>query len=251
MRPPLSWEIDLMDACLRVLPDFVARGAPDDPTRELVPASAGSASSDDRSWASPGSQEPIPDDADRSDRAEGRPPPPGPDLPDQLEHQGPHRPHPGPGRRPTGGIEGWGESASPSDPYYCPETTETCWHILKDFLAPEVLGRDWETIDELIAPVRPDQGEPLRQGRARDGLLGRPGEPRGASRSRAARRDPGRDRLGRQPGDRARPRRAARPGRPLRRRGLPADQAQDRPGVGRRGRSGRSATRHPGRAAPG
>ena len=31
---------------------------------------------------------------------------------------------------------GWGECASPSDPYYCPETTETCWHILKDFLAP-------------------------------------------------------------------------------------------------------------------
>ena len=37
MRPPLSWEIDLMDACLRVLPDFVARRSPDDTTRELVP----------------------------------------------------------------------------------------------------------------------------------------------------------------------------------------------------------------------
>ena len=37
MRPPLSWEIDLMDACLRVLPDFVSRRPPDDPTRELVP----------------------------------------------------------------------------------------------------------------------------------------------------------------------------------------------------------------------
>jgi tetratricopeptide (TPR) repeat protein len=37
MRPPLSWEIDLMDACLRVLPDFVARRSSDDPTRELVP----------------------------------------------------------------------------------------------------------------------------------------------------------------------------------------------------------------------
>ena len=37
MRPPLSWEIDLMDACLRILPDFVDRRSPDDPTRELVP----------------------------------------------------------------------------------------------------------------------------------------------------------------------------------------------------------------------
>jgi len=48
------------------------------------------------------------------------------------------------------GVTGWGECASPSDPYYCPETTETCWHILGDFLAPLVLGRKWSTIDELV-----------------------------------------------------------------------------------------------------
>lgn len=47
------------------------------------------------------------------------------------------------------GLEGWGESASPADPYYCPETTETCWHLLKDFLAPAILGREWRSIDEL------------------------------------------------------------------------------------------------------
>jgi O-succinylbenzoate synthase len=47
------------------------------------------------------------------------------------------------------GITGWGECASPSDPFYCPETTETCWHILHDFLAPMALGRDWTTIEEL------------------------------------------------------------------------------------------------------
>ncbi len=51
----------------------------------------------------------------------------------------------------AGGVVGWGECASPADPYYCPETVETCWHILKDFLAPSVLGREWETIDELVA----------------------------------------------------------------------------------------------------
>jgi len=50
----------------------------------------------------------------------------------------------------AGGVIGWGECASPSDPFYCPETTETCWHILKDFLVPSVLGRSWETIDELV-----------------------------------------------------------------------------------------------------
>ena len=50
----------------------------------------------------------------------------------------------------AGGWTGWGECASPSDPFYCPETTETCWHLLKDFLAPAVLGRDWATISELV-----------------------------------------------------------------------------------------------------
>jgi O-succinylbenzoate synthase len=48
------------------------------------------------------------------------------------------------------GLVGWGECASPSDPYYCPETTETCWHLLKDFLVPAVLGRMWESIEEFV-----------------------------------------------------------------------------------------------------
>jgi O-succinylbenzoate synthase len=56
------------------------------------------------------------------------------------------------------GAIGWGECASPSDPFYCPETTETCWHILHDFLAPMVLGRDWATIDELAACYRQVKG---------------------------------------------------------------------------------------------
>jgi o-succinylbenzoate synthase len=56
------------------------------------------------------------------------------------------------------GVVGWGECASPSDPFYCPETVETCWHILKDFLAPMVLGRPWETIDELVGFYRVVKG---------------------------------------------------------------------------------------------
>src|SRR6516165_8926298 len=47
------------------------------------------------------------------------------------------------------GATGWGECASPSDPFYCPETVETCWHILRDFLAPMVLGKPWSTIEGL------------------------------------------------------------------------------------------------------
>jgi len=42
------------------------------------------------------------------------------------------------------GFEGWGECASPSDPYYCGETTETCWQVLVHHLAPLVLGVRWD-----------------------------------------------------------------------------------------------------------
>jgi O-succinylbenzoate synthase len=46
------------------------------------------------------------------------------------------------------GAEGWGECASASDPYYCSETSETSWHILRDFLVPGVLGVAWTHPDE-------------------------------------------------------------------------------------------------------
>ena len=49
------------------------------------------------------------------------------------------------------GRVGWGECPSPVDPFYCEETTETCWHILKDFLIPSVLGRSWRGVEELAA----------------------------------------------------------------------------------------------------
>jgi O-succinylbenzoate synthase len=47
------------------------------------------------------------------------------------------------------GLVGWGECASPADPFYCEETTETCWHILRDFLLPAVVGKTWEDIPAL------------------------------------------------------------------------------------------------------
>ena len=85
------------------------------------------------------------------------------------------------------GQDGWGECASPSDPYYCPETVETCWHMLRDFLAPAVLGRDWATIDDLLSFTSRIKGNRFaraglemacwdliarRQGRSLAGLIG-------------------------------------------------------------------------------
>src|ERR1051325_7877874 len=42
------------------------------------------------------------------------------------------------------GIEGLGECVADVDPYYGPETTVTAWHVIRDFLAPLVLGRTFD-----------------------------------------------------------------------------------------------------------
>lgn len=43
VRPPLAWELELLEGCLRAVPDFVSRRPQDDPTREAltVPVASG------------------------------------------------------------------------------------------------------------------------------------------------------------------------------------------------------------------
>jgi tetratricopeptide (TPR) repeat protein len=43
MRPPLAWELELLEGCLRAIPDFIERRRQDDPTREemTVPVASG------------------------------------------------------------------------------------------------------------------------------------------------------------------------------------------------------------------
>ncbi|MBI9060208.1 MAG: o-succinylbenzoate synthase [Labilibaculum sp.] len=55
------------------------------------------------------------------------------------------------------GIIGWGECVAEGTPYYSSETVKTAWHILKDFLIPELLGKNIISIDiaiELGARIR-------------------------------------------------------------------------------------------------
>ncbi|MCR2784724.1 MULTISPECIES: o-succinylbenzoate synthase [unclassified Microbacterium] len=47
------------------------------------------------------------------------------------------------------GTVGWGEIASPADPFYGSETTETAWTIAVRYLVPAVLGSAWDTPAEL------------------------------------------------------------------------------------------------------
>jgi O-succinylbenzoate synthase len=58
----------------------------------------------------------------------------------------------------TDGAVGWGESASPSDPYYCGENTETCWLMLRDYFGPALLGKAFQTPDQAAGYLRQFQG---------------------------------------------------------------------------------------------
>ena len=41
------------------------------------------------------------------------------------------------------GVSGWGECTAGETPFYCPEDTDTAWHILKNYLWPMLKGREF------------------------------------------------------------------------------------------------------------
>jgi O-succinylbenzoate synthase len=59
------------------------------------------------------------------------------------------------------GLTGWGECVASIDPGYCYETTQTAWHILRDFIIPGVLGREFADVPALAATWQGVRGHPL------------------------------------------------------------------------------------------
>ncbi len=60
----------------------------------------------------------------------------------------------------SAGLIGFGECPADRDPGYCYETTGTAWHILSEFILPELLGADVdgpEDFQQRMAPVRGHQ----------------------------------------------------------------------------------------------
>ena len=54
------------------------------------------------------------------------------------------------------GVTGWGECVAGESPYYSPETTDTAWLILRDFLWPMIKGQEiaaaadiWEMFEQV------------------------------------------------------------------------------------------------------
>jgi len=55
------------------------------------------------------------------------------------------------------GVTGWGESVAGEGPFYAPETVETAWHILRDFIWPILKDRKFNSASDvwdLLAPIR-------------------------------------------------------------------------------------------------
>ena len=56
------------------------------------------------------------------------------------------------------GLTGWGEVTCGEDPFYSHETTETAWHILRDFLIPWTLRQEWTSASEVAPRFHPIRG---------------------------------------------------------------------------------------------
>jgi o-succinylbenzoate synthase len=57
-----------------------------------------------------------------------------------------------------GGAIGMGECVADGNPYYSSETTTTAWHIISEFIAPLVLGRQFDHPDRVLAALAPIRG---------------------------------------------------------------------------------------------
>jgi o-succinylbenzoate synthase len=52
-----------------------------------------------------------------------------------------------------GGAVGFGECVAEQDPYYSAETNETVWHVIEQFIAPRVLGVEFEHPGEVFGAL--------------------------------------------------------------------------------------------------
>ena len=56
---------------------------------------------------------------------------------------------------------GWGELTAGEGPFYNPETTDTAWLILRDFVAPLILGRSFDGPAEILEAMSPVRGHEM------------------------------------------------------------------------------------------
>jgi o-succinylbenzoate synthase len=62
------------------------------------------------------------------------------------------------------GISGWGEVTAGESPFYNEEWTASAWLILRDYVAPSVLGRDLKSADDVAALTEHIRGHLMARG---------------------------------------------------------------------------------------
>ena len=89
------------------------------------------------------------------------------------------------------GVSGWGEVTAGENPFYNEEWTDSAWLILRDYVAPRVLGRELAVAEDVCAADRAHSRPQHGARRTRGGGVGPGGAPatacRCGSRSAAAR----------------------------------------------------------------
>ena len=68
------------------------------------------------------------------------------------------------------GVSGWGEGVAGEGPFYAPETVETAWHILRDFIWPLLKGRDFESAAGVWTTLETIRGHNMAKGAVESAL---------------------------------------------------------------------------------
>jgi O-succinylbenzoate synthase len=82
-------------------------------------------------------------------------------------------------------LTGWGEVTAGEEPFYSYETPETAWHVLRDYLIPWVLGKEWTTPSEVAARFRPIRGHNMAKAALENALWVIEAQQKGISLARA------------------------------------------------------------------
>ena len=62
------------------------------------------------------------------------------------------------------GVAGWGECVADEKPYYSPETIDTAWMILRDFLWPEIRGKEFREARDVWGLLGHTRGHNMAKG---------------------------------------------------------------------------------------
>jgi O-succinylbenzoate synthase len=68
------------------------------------------------------------------------------------------------------GVTGWGECVAGEGPFYAPETVETAWHILRDFIWPLLKNHDFRSAAEIWGRFDPIRGHNMAKGAVESAL---------------------------------------------------------------------------------